>query len=140
MFIKLGGFKFVSILVLLLKKRESKNKRKYDTFYSYARAERIINKRDIYDVFESIYTTIITKIQKSLGKTSAWIIDSVIGHNIIISKYIPLAGSRYIKLPNKLDHLTNRLINIQNFDDNERLIFSRARYLNISAHNLKVDK
>ena len=106
----------MSILVLLLKKRESKNKRKYENFYSHARAERIINKRGIYDVFESIYNTVITKIQISLGKTSALIIDSVIGHNTIISKYIPLAGSSYIKLPNKLDHPTNRLINIQNFD------------------------
>ena len=102
----------MSILVLVLKKIESKNKRKYDNFYSHTRAERIINKMYIYDVFESIYTIIVTKIQKSLGKTSAWIIDSVIGHNSIISKYNPLAGSSYIKLPNKLDHPRNRLINI----------------------------
>ena len=73
-----------------------------------------------------------------------WIIDSVKGHNIIISKYIPLGGTSYIKLPNKLDHPRNRLINIQNFDDNETLKLSIVRYLNISAHNpkriTKVDK
>ena len=37
-------------------------------------------------------------MQKSLGKGSEWIIDSVIDHNIIISKYNPLSGSSYIKL------------------------------------------
>ena len=37
-----------------------------DTFYS--NAEIIINQSDIDDVFESIYTTIISNIQKSLGK------------------------------------------------------------------------
>ena len=50
------------------------------------------------------YTTIITKIKKSLGKGSGWIIDSVIDHTISISKYNPLAGSSYIKLPKELHH------------------------------------
>ena len=34
-----------------------------------------------------------------LRSYSGWIIDSVIDHNINISKYNPLAGSSYIKLP-----------------------------------------
>ena len=46
-------------------------------------------------------------------------IDSFIDHNISISKYNPLAGSSYMKLPKKLDHPRKRLINIQNIDDNE---------------------
>ena len=48
-------------------------------------------------MFQSIYTTIITNIQKYLGQGSGWIIDSVIEHTISISKYNPLAGSSYIK-------------------------------------------
>ena len=48
--------------------------------------------------------SILQLYQKYLGKGSGWIIDSVINHNISISKYNPLAGSIYIKLPNKLDH------------------------------------
>ena len=38
-------------------------------------------------------------MQNSLGKGSGWIIGSVIGHTISLSKYNPLAGSSYIKLP-----------------------------------------
>ena len=51
--------------VLVLKKIETK----YDTFYSYSKAETIINESDTDYVIES-------------GKDSAWIIDSVIelGH------------------------------------------------------------
>ena len=41
-------------------------------------------------------------MEKSLGKGSRWIIDSVIDHTINISKYNPLAGSSYIKLPKEL--------------------------------------
>ena len=66
---------------------ESDDKTKYDTFYSNSKAETIINEREIDDdVFKSIYTTIISNIQKFLGKGSGWIIDSVIDHNINISK------------------------------------------------------
>ena len=39
------------------------------------------------DAFKSIYATVISNIQKFLGKGSGWIIDSVIVHNINISKY-----------------------------------------------------
>ena len=70
-------------------------------------------------MFQSIYTTIITHTQKSLGKVSGWIIDLIIDHTICISKYNPLAGSSYIKLPKELDHPRKGLINIQNIDNNE---------------------
>ena len=62
-------------------------------------------------MFQSIYTTLITDIQKYLGKGSRWIIDSVIDHTISISKYNSLAGSSYIKLPKELDHPRKGLIN-----------------------------
>ena len=68
---------------------------------------------------QSIYTRTTPNIQKSLVKGSSRIIDSVIDHNIIISKYNPLAGSSCIKLPKNVDHPRKGLINIQNIDDNE---------------------
>ena len=41
-------------------------------------------------MFQSIYPTIITNIQKSSGKGSVWAIDSAIDHTICVSKYNPL--------------------------------------------------
>ena len=81
---ELRGFKFLTTLVLVFKKIESKDNTKFDNFYSRSKAEIIINESDIDDVFESIYSTIISSIQKSLGKSSGWIIDSVIDHTNII--------------------------------------------------------
>ena len=52
------------------------NKTKFDNYYSSSKAEIIINERDINNVFELIYSTIISNMQKSLGKGSSWIIDS----------------------------------------------------------------
>ena len=108
----------MTTLVLMFKKIESEDKTKCDT-YSNSKAEITVNESDINDVFQSIYTTVISNIQKSLGKGSGWIIDSVFSHTISISKYNPLAGSSYIELPKELKHPRKRLINIQNTDDNE---------------------
>ena len=54
-----------------------------------SKAKTIINESDNDGVFESIDSdsTIELNIQKFLGKGSGWIIDSVIDHNINISKY-----------------------------------------------------
>ena len=87
MLTELKGFKFVTKIVLEFKKIESDDKTKYNTFYSNSKAETIINKSNIDDVFESMYTIIISQIQRSLGKSSGWITDLVINHNISISKY-----------------------------------------------------
>ena len=79
-------------------------------------------------MFKSIHTTIITNIQKSLGKGSGLIIDSVIDHTLSISKYNPLDGSSYINLPKELDQPRRGLINIQNTDDNDCFKWCLVRY------------
>ena len=53
-------------LTLVFKKIECEDKTKYDGFYSISKAEIIINDSD--NVFQSIYTTVIINIQKSLRK------------------------------------------------------------------------
>ena len=64
---QLKGFKFVATLVLAFKKIKGENEKKYDNFYPSSKAEIIINESDADDMLQSIYTTIITNIQKSLG-------------------------------------------------------------------------
>ena len=107
----------MTTLVLVFKKIESKDETKYCTFYSNSNVETIINEKDIDDVFESIYTTIISNIQKSLGKGSGRITDSVIDGNVSISNYNPLAGSSYIKLPKELGHPRKRMIITKNINN-----------------------
>ena len=72
----------MTTLFLEFENIESDDKTKYVTYYSQSKADTIINESDIDDIFESIYTTILSNIQKSLRKGSDWIIDSVIEHNI----------------------------------------------------------
>ena len=81
-------------------------------------------------MFQSIYTTIITNTQKSLGKGLGWIISLAIDHTISFSRYNTLTGSAYIKLPKEIDHLRKGFFNIQNTDDNECFNWCLVRYLN----------
>ena len=54
---------------------------------------------------------------------------------LVYSKYTPLAGSSYIKLPKELNHPRKGLINIQNIDDNKCFKWSIVRYLNPANHH-----
>ena len=78
-------------------------------------------------MLESIYNTIISNIQESSRKDSDWFIDSVIEHNLSISKYNPLAGTSYIKLSKELDHPRKRLINVQNIDHNDCFLLEHSQ-------------
>ena len=121
----------MTTLVLVFKKVESDGKTKYDTFYLSSKAEIIINKSDIDDVFQSVY------IKKSLGKDSGWTIDSVFDGTVSVSKYNPLAGSSCIKLPKELDHPKKGLINVQNTVDSECSKCCLGRYLKPADHTLR---
>ena len=79
----------MTTLALEFKKLESVDATKYTTFYSNSKAEMNINESNIDNVFESIYATVISNIQKSFAKGLGWIIDSVVNHTINISKYNP---------------------------------------------------
>ena len=76
---ELRGFKFITILVLLLKSANN---------YSHSKAWTVIGESDIDNVFESTCTTIIWNIQKSFGKGSGWIIDSVIDIILVFQSII----------------------------------------------------
>ena len=104
---------------MLKKYLESEDKTKFDNLYWSSKAEIVINESNIDDVFQSIYTAIITNRQNSLQKDLSWIIDSVIDHSINISKYNPFPESSDINLPKELDRSRKGLINIQNIHDNE---------------------
>ena len=99
----------MATLVLVFNKTVNEDKTSMAIFFQ---VEIIFNNSDIHDMFESVYSTIISKIQRSLGKHLRWINDSVIDYTFSISKNNPLAGSSYIKLPKELDHQRKGLINV----------------------------
>ena len=95
-------FKFATTLVTEFKEIGINDAIKYGTFYSNSKSEIIINESDLDVAFESVFSTVILNIQKTIGKGSGWIIDSAIDHNINISKYTSLAGCSYIKIAKRI--------------------------------------
>ena len=79
----------MATFTLEFKHIETDDETKYSTFYSSSKAETVINKSDIDDAFESVCNTIISNIQKLLGKDSSCITDSVTDHTINILKHKP---------------------------------------------------
>ena len=122
-------FQILLPVIYNLKIMNLKLKIKSDNLCSSSKAEVIINESDIDDVFESIYTTIKTNIQKYLGKGSSRIIASVIHRTLSILMYNPLAGSSYIKLPKEIDFPRKGLVPIQHINDNECFKWRIVRYL-----------
>ena len=59
------------------------------TQYSNSKYYLTINESKIDDIFESIYTTIVSNKQKYLGKSLGWITDSVFSHFINMWKRNP---------------------------------------------------
>ena len=53
-------------------------------FFYNSKAENVINGNDFGDKLKSVYTAVIAYTQKSLGKGSDWIIDSVTDYDISI--------------------------------------------------------
>ena len=58
--------------------------------------------------------TIISNIQKCLGKDSSWIFDSAKDHTIIISKYNPSDCISYIKSKKRVKQSQKRIMNVSN--------------------------
>ena len=100
----------MTTLVLELKKIESEGKINCDIFYSHSVAEATIKESEIDDVFEWIYTTITSNMEKSLEEGSDWITDFIREHNISIPNYNLIAGNSYIQLPNYTIQEKNWLI------------------------------
>ena len=73
----------------MLKKIESEDKTKCDTFYSHSKADTIINESDIDDnVFKSIYSAVISKIQQK-EKIQAGLLIQSLSIILIFQSIIP---------------------------------------------------
>ena len=116
---ELRGFKFVTALLLELKEIESHDATKYSTFYWNSKAETTINGSNIDNAFKSVYSAIISNIQKSLGKGLGCIIDLALDHIIVISKKQPLTWQQLYQITKRVRQYKKSLVNIQIVHDTE---------------------
>ena len=107
---------------------------KHSTFYSVSKAETIINESDFDDVFELIYSTIISNIKKCIGEGLSQIIDSAVDHTNNISKQA-FKWQQFCQITKRIRPSRKRFIFL-NISDDERFKLCLARYLHHADHYL----
>ena len=72
---------------------------------------------NLYFSLDKSFQEILYRIDNWINEGSGWINNSIGGVYVNISKYTPLIGNYFFKLPNELNNSKKGLINIKNNDN-----------------------
>ena len=125
---ELKGFKYIETLKITFEKQLG-NETTINTAYFNSKTKTLINENEINEVLQTSRQELMKSIAQWISEGSGWTIQSVDGHYINLTKYIPLKGSSYIELPTELKNPAKGLINLKNKDD-ECFRWCHIRYLN----------
>ena len=132
------GFKYQITVKVLLWKCKGNGDKKFAPVYFNSATKTAINS-DKYGLDRS-FQEILYRIDNWINEGSGWIIESIQSQYVNISIYIPLSGSTYIEVPDKLKNPMKSLINIKNYD-NKCFIWSHIRHLNpLKIHPERITK
>ena len=105
------GFKYQIAMNISLHKEKTNCNTEYSTVYFNSITKTIIN---LDFNLDKCFEEILYRIDNWINEGSGWIIDSINGQHVNISKYAPLFGSSFIELPSQLKNPKKALINIKN--------------------------
>ena len=125
---ELKGFKYIETLKVTFEK-QLEDEIITKTAYFNSKTKTLINENEINEVLQTSRQELIKAIGQWISEGSGWTIQSVDGHYINLTKYIPLKGSSYIELPTELKNPAKGLINLKNKVD-ECFRWCHIRYLN----------
>ena len=126
---ELKGFKYIETLKITFSKFTMKNLEQKSTAYFNSKTKTITNINQIDTALQTSRQEIMKAIEQWISDGSGWAIDTIDGHYINLTKYVPLKGSSYIELPTELRNSAKGLINLKN-KDNECFRWCHIRYLN----------
>ena len=131
------GFKYQIAMSISLHKEKINCNTEYSTVYFNSITKTIIN---LDFNLDKCFEEILYRIDNWINEGSGWIIDSINGQHVNISKYAPLFGSSFIELPSQLKNPKKGLINIKN-KDNNCFLWCHIRHLNlIDDHSNRINK
>ena len=107
-------FKYQITMNISLRKEKINGDTEYSSVYFNSLTKTIIN-LDFY--LDKSFEEILYRIDNWINEGSGWIIDSINGEYVNISKYAPLFGNSFIELPSELKNPKKGLINIKNKDN-----------------------
>ena len=125
---ELKGFKYIETLKVTFEK-QLEDEIITKTAYFNSKTKTLINENEINEVLQTSRQELIKATGQWISEGSGWTIQSVDGHYINLTKYVPLKGASYIELPTELRNPAKGLINLKN-KDNECFRWCHIRYLN----------
>ena len=83
---------------------------------------------ELEELLDEVMKEISEKLSKYDVNGSGWVFDTILSHDLHVSKYDPFIGSSYLELPKKLRNSMKGLINIKN-DDEKCFLWCHVRHL-----------
>ena len=130
-----NGIKFMETMRIYFEKAVGKEKTS-KVGYFVSKPKTAMNANNLPESLDINVEEILNGISNMISEGSAWIVKSITGHYLNVTKYEPLTGSSYIELPTELQHHKHGLINLKN-KDNECFRWCHVRHLNPRNDNPK---
>ena len=131
------GFKYQITVNILLSKGKGNGETEYSSVYFNSLTKTVIN---LDFSFDKSFQEILYRIDNWINEGSGWIINSIDGEYVNISRYTLLIGNSFFELPNELNNSKKDLINIK-IDDNKCFLWCHVRHLNlIEKHPERINK
>ena len=127
------GIKFMETMKIYFEKEVGKEKTS-KVGYFVSKPKTVMNTNDVLESLNTNVEEILNRISNMISEGSAWIVKSITGHYLNVTKYEPLTGSSYIELPTELQNSKHGLINLKN-KDNECFRWCHVRHLNPRENN-----
>ena len=128
------GFKYQFTLHVTLGKDKMNGNVEYAIVYLRSLIKTIINDDFLISIY-ILFEEIVYRLDNWINEGSGWAVHSIDGQYLNVFKYVPLLGSSYIELPNKLANAKKGLINFRNNDD-KCFMWCQVRHLNLNSTNL----
>ena len=126
---KMKGFKYQITMYVKLRKQKMNGDAEYANVYFNSFTKIVIN-YGFEHLIDKSSEEILYRIDNWINEGSGWVIDLINSEYLNIFAYVPLLGSSFIRLPDKLNHPKKGLINLQN-DGNRCFLWCHIRHLNL---------
>ena len=77
----------------------------------------LVRLEELEELLDEVMEEINGKLSKYDVNGSGWVFDTILSHDLHVSKYDPLVGSSYLELPKRLRNSKKGLVNVKNNDD-----------------------
>ena len=131
-FNQLGSINFREILMIRYKKPLEDGV--FQESLVSVKNRNLVRLGDLEELLDEVMEEINGKLSKYDTNGSGWVFQTILSHDLHVSKYDPLVGSSYLELPKQLRNSKKGLVNVKNEDD-KCFLWCHVRHPRPQEHN-----